>query len=101
VSLGAAEGRRKEGLCVIPGDLDAHDPPAQAEDVHVVVFDPPGGRNNDDPGMTAASQARRKGSRDGIERIAGSCANMRGRIGVNHHRNRGGYIGRPRVLRKK
>ena len=29
-----------EGLHVIPGDLDTHDPPAQAEDVHVVVFDP-------------------------------------------------------------
>src|SRR5271157_4907207 len=40
VSLGAAEGRRNEGLSVIPGDLDTHDSSAQAEDVHVVVFDP-------------------------------------------------------------
>src|SRR5262249_52558488 len=40
VSLGAAERRSDEGLRVIPGDLDAHDPPAQAQDVHVVVLDP-------------------------------------------------------------
>ncbi len=40
VSLGAAEGRRNESLSVIPGDLDTHDPSAQAEDIHLIVFDP-------------------------------------------------------------
>jgi len=25
---------------VIPGDLDTHDPSAQAEDIHLIVFDP-------------------------------------------------------------
>jgi hypothetical protein len=38
--LGVAEAGRDEGLGVIPGHLDTHDPPAQARDVHVVVLDP-------------------------------------------------------------
>jgi hypothetical protein len=39
VSLGTAELGGEECLCMIPGDLDAHDPSAKAEDIHVVVFD--------------------------------------------------------------
>ena len=39
MSLRSAERRRDEGLCVIPGDVDTHDTPAQAEDVYVIAFD--------------------------------------------------------------
>ena len=51
VALGTAKVRCNEGLRVIPGDLDTHDPSAQAEDVHIVVSTPEVQRYSGWPGQ--------------------------------------------------